>query len=352
MCQNNGASLPAVPWSGLYLHNRKTNLLLRTLIILALGLLTLTTAHAEVPLSGSFLANSACPAYQSISRQTNPGNVTLSPGTAYQLSAANKTPATHLSIVIPGAEPNRRWVEVSCGTTDTPLPVGEKRPVVQQSYRGTQYVLAVNWQPAFCETASHTRECRDQRPNSFEATHFTLHGLWPQPRDNEYCDVSSRDLWASRDGRWRDLPPLDLTIAQRRDLDQVMPGAQSGLDRHEWTKHGTCYGADQREYIADSLDLMLALNTSEVVDLFASNIGKRITLAQVRAAFDTAFGPGAGERVSLSCSEDGNRILITELQINLTGDITGPDDLSSLLLGAEPADSQCRSGQVDRVGLQ
>lgn len=321
------------------------------LILLALGL-GVIPANAEVPLSGTLVATRACPAYQSINRQTNPGDVALVPGRSYTLVAANKTPATHLWVVVPGAQPDRRWVETACGTTTADLGTTSSEPSLSPTYRGTQYVLAINWQPAFCETAPQVTECREQRPNSFEANHFTLHGLWPQPRNNEYCDVSDRDIWASRDGRWHDLPPLDLTIAQRRDLDQAMPGSRSGLDRHEWTKHGTCYGTDQREYIADQLDLMLALNTSAVVDLFANNIGKRITLAQVREAFDAAFGPGTGERVSLSCERDGNRILITELQINLTGDITGPDDLGALMLAADPADSDCRSGQVDAVGLR
>jgi ribonuclease T2 len=326
--------------------------LLPRLLLCLFLLLAATPLRAEVPLSGGFSATAPCPAYQSINRQTNPGNVTLEPGTRYTLVAANKTPPTHYWIIIPEAEPNRRWVEVGCGETDAALPQSQETASAPQPYRGTQYVLAVNWQPAFCETAERTPECRNQQPNNFEASHFTLHGLWPQPRSNEYCGVSDRDIWASRDGRWRDLPALDLTIAQRRDLDEVMPGSQSGLDRHEWVKHGTCYGTEQREYYADSLDLMLALNTSEVVDLFASNIGKLITLAQVRAAFDTAFGAGAGDRVSMSCIEDGNRILITELQINLTGEITGPDDFASLALAAAPTDSDCRSGQVDAVGLR
>jgi len=325
--------------------------MLRTIIVLALALLA-RPAMAEVPLSGTFTATTACPAYQSISRQTNPGDISLVPGTNYELVAANKTPPTHLWLIIPGAEPNRRWVDIGCGTTDVALASTSDTPAQPRTYRGTQYVLAVNWQPAFCETVPNTRECRGQRENSFEATHFTLHGLWPQPRSNEYCDVSQRDIWASRDGRWHDLPPLDLTISQRRDLDEVMPGSQSGLDRHEWTKHGTCYGADQREYVSDSLDLMLALNTSEVVDLFAGNIGRRITLDQVRAAFDASFGPGSGERVAMTCVRDGNRTLVTELQINLTGEITSPDDFGALLLAAEPAGSDCRSGQVDAVGLR
>lgn len=326
--------------------------MLRLVTAFTLALLALP-AQAEVKLSGVFTATGACPAFQSISRETNPGGIVTEPGRSYELLAANRTPATHLRIVIPHAQPTQRWVAVNCGTSPAQADASAPRQPSQPAlYRGTQYVLAVNWQPAFCELNTRARECRDQRPNAFEATNFTLHGLWPQPRGNEYCDVSERDRWASEDGRWRDLPALDLTIAQRRDLDIVMPGSQSGLDRHEWVKHGTCYSASEREYFADSLDLMLALNTSEVAELFASNIGRRLTLTEVRAAFDSAFGPGAGDRVSMNCAPDGNRTLITELRINLTGAITGPDSMPDLIGAAEPAPIACRSGQVDAVGLR
>ena len=323
-------------------------MLLRIITTLLLVLLSLP-AYAEIPLTGTFTATQSCPAYQSINRETNPGTVTTSPGTAYTLVAGNKQPPTHFSIVIPNAQPERRWVAITCGTTDA---TAQATKPTTPTYRGTQYVLAVNWQPAFCELSPRKTECRDQRANSFEASNFTLHGLWPQPRDTEYCDVSARDRFASEDGRWRDLPQLDLPLSLRRELDQVMPGSQSALDRYEWTKHGTCYGTDARTYYADALDLMEALNTSEVADLFGSNIGKRITLTQIRAAFDAALGPGAGQRVEVSCTEDGNRTLITELTINLTGTIDGPDSLASLIAAASPTDSDCRSGQVDAVGLR
>lgn len=328
--------------------------MLRIITILALLLLTLP-ARAEVPLTGYFTATKTCPALQSISRETNPGDIATRPGTAYDLVAGNKDRPTHLWIVIPGAEPDRRWVSVDCGTrsTDAEGRVDEPTPPAPPpTYRGTQYILAVNWQPAFCELSPRKTECRNQRATSFEATNFTLHGLWPQPRSNEYCNVPAGERYSSEDGRWRDLPILDLSLAIRRDLDEVMPGSQSGLDRHEWTKHGTCYGTSARQYYADALDLMLALNTSEVAELFASNIGKRITLTQIRSAFDSAFGPGSGERVRMTCEQDGNRTIITELTIGLTGKIDGPDSLPTLIAAASPTDGGCRSGQVDAVGLR
>lgn len=328
--------------------------MLRIITTIAM-LLFVLPAQAETPLTGYFTATRACPAFQSISRETNPGSVTIKPGTAYDLIAGNRERPTHLWVVVPGAQPERRWVSVDCGTRSTDAEGRIDAPPPQaapRTYRGTQYILAVNWQPAFCELSSRKSECRDQRANSFEATNFTLHGLWPQPRDNEYCDVSARDRFASQEGRWRDLPALDLTLALRRELDQVMPGSQSGLDRHEWTKHGTCYGSDQKDYYADALDLMEALNESAVAELFAANIGKRITMAQIRAAFDASFGPGAGERVRVNCEVDGNRTIITELTIGVTGPIEGPDSFARLIAAASPSDGGCRSGQVDAVGLR
>ena len=328
---------------------------MRRILALLLLVLAAVPARAEVALSGYFTATAACPAYQSINRQTNPGEVMTRPGTAYDLIAGNTERPTHLWIVIPGASPERRWVAVDCGerSTDAEGQLAEPPPPAPApTYRGTQYILAISWQPAFCETSPSKPECRAQALDSFEATSFTLHGLWPQPRSNVFCGVPEDHAWASENGRWFDLPEVTLNAALRDELDEVMPGSRSGLDRHEWTKHGTCYGASQTEYFADSLDLMLAINVSEVAELFAANIGHKITLGQVRQAFDIAFGLGAGDRVRMACEADGNRTIITELTIGLTGTIHGPDDLATLIAAASPTEGGCNSGMIDPVGIR
>ena len=43
----------------------------------------------------------------------------------------------------------------------------------------------------------------------------------------------------------------ELTEATRADLDLVMPGTQSDLERHEWFKHGTCYSDTPEEFKED-----------------------------------------------------------------------------------------------------
>lgn len=216
----------------------------------------------------------------------------------------------------------------------------------------TQYVLAISWQPAFCETRPDRQECRSQTRDRFDAGNFALHGLWPQPRSRDYCGVDARTVRLDEVGDWDLLPEPDISAALRAELQVMMPGSQSSLDRHEWIAHGTCYDGDAEAYFGDSLDLLDAVNESAVGTLFASSVGQRVTQREVRAAFDRAFGPGAGDRVRLSCVNDGNRRLIDELTIGLTGRPEGPDSFADLILAARPTDGGCDGGVVDAVGLQ
>ena len=216
----------------------------------------------------------------------------------------------------------------------------------------TQYVLAISWQPAFCETRPEKPECESQTADRFDAGNFALHGLWPQPRSRDYCGVDEARVRTDEAGNWHQLPEPEITDELWVELKVAMPGTQSGLERHEWIKHGTCYGGNAQEYFADSLDMLEAINASAVAELFASSIGQRLTQAQIRAAFDDAFGPGAGKRVRVSCVNDGGRRLISELTIGLTGEIDGPESIAQRLQEARPTDGGCDGGMVDRVGLQ
>jgi ribonuclease T2 len=216
-----------------------------------------------------------------------------------------------------------------------------------------EHVLAVSWQPAFCETRPRLPECRSQTADRFDATNFALHGLWPQPRSQAYCGVDERTVAQDKRRRWRDLPweRLDDDLWSR--LRQAMPGTRSGLHKHEWIKHGTCYdGAGAVEYFEDSLKLLEALNRSEVRDLFAGNIGRELNGDEIRAAFDRSFGPGAGDRVRISCKNDGARRLIVELTIGVSGRIEPDSYVAAHILAADATDPGCPGGVVDPVGNQ
>jgi ribonuclease T2 len=334
---------------------------LRSLVSLVIGafaiLVTTGLARAEVPLDGSFVAGQNCSAFQSLRKQSNP--VPLEAGHAYEIVAANKEAASHYLIVVPGATPERRWAPVACGTrTGGTAATGGGSSAPNTSDQGTsgpqrtKYVLAASWQPGFCETKPDKTECQNQTPERFDASHFALHGLWPQPRNQNYCKVDPADIDNDKASRWSDLPEVTLQPATREELDKVMPGTQSQLERHEWIKHGTCYGVPMDEYFADALGVMRALNGSAVQQLFASHIGQFLSFDDISKAFDQSFGAGAGARVRMQCTRDDGRLIISELTIGLNGDITPQSSLADLIAAAAPTKTECPGGIVDAVGAQ
>jgi ribonuclease T2 len=314
-----------------------------------------TSALAQVKLSGEFKATQACPAVQSIKKGTNTGDVSIKAGTAYRLLGKNKDAASHYWIEVPDAKPFQRWVAITCGTTTADAAAttpSNGAPQKTKSAKRAQdgvpfYVLALSWQPAFCESKPEKTECKTQSPARYDASHFTLHGLWPQPRRNVFCGVDKATIALDDQRAWDKLPVPELTAATKAELDKVMPGTQSLLERHEWIKHGTCYaGGSAESYYKDSVRLTVAVNTSPVQKFMAANIGKKIQTKDLRAKFDEAFGAGAGERVRVACDKQGR---IAELTIGLKGDIAVGTDMAKLMMASEPTDTGCPAGVVDAV---
>jgi ribonuclease T2 len=313
-------------------------------------------AMAQVKMSGSFVAAKACPALQSIKKGTNPGNVSVETGKNYVLLGKNRDQASHYWIEVPGASPLQRWVGIDCGSANgavTSAPSQASVGVKPAADGAPFYVLSMSWEPAFCEGLPDKVECRKQTPTSFEASHFVLHGLWPQPRRKVFCNVDKALAAADDAHRWEALPEPELSAATKAALDQVMPGTQSMLERHEWTKHGSCYpGGKAETYFGDAIRLMSGVNASPIQEFVAANVGKAINAADLRAKFDEAFGPGAGERVRVACKPDGNRQLVVEVTLGLKGDISSGTPIKDLIAASSPTDAGCPSGIIDPVGLQ
>ncbi|MFK8252611.1 ribonuclease T2 family protein [Ancylobacter terrae] len=318
-------------------------------------------ALADVAMSGTLTATQACPAYRSFRQATNPGDIRLVPGTAYPLIAKNKADASHYRIRVDGADPAQRWVEIACGTVAgdagaAPGSAGAPQPApagkgASKSGTPTEFLLALSWQPSFCETRPQKSECRSQTAARPDAARLSLHGLWPQPRGRAYCNVPPDQIAADNAGRWDALPAPQLGAATKDALAALMPGTQSQLDRHEWIKHGTCYGADADTYFADMIGFAQAVNASKVGALLAARVGAKVTSDEIRAAFDASFGAGAGQRVTMQCVRDGSRLLFSEIKVGLIG-TPSTTPLPELIAAARPVKPECAEGIVDPAGLQ
>ncbi|MBD2297965.1 ribonuclease T2 family protein [Nostoc sp. FACHB-190] len=312
---------------------------LALVVLLAFScLLWSSPALAVSSSAGQFTtAVDACEAVSSIKKGTNPGDVRLQPGQTYQIVDQNKDNPTHYLLEIAGASPSQRWVAISCVSsngvsTDT---TGNIPPVIPVAV-GNDYLLAVSWQPAFCESKPDKAECKNlaQHPDRPEATHFVLHGLWPQPASNIYCGVSQSDINFDKTSDWSKLPAVEKELSPETwtKLQAVMPGTASNLQRHEWIKHGTCYQGTAEEYFTEAIALLDVLNKSPIQALVASNIGRQLTLKEIDQALSSLVAD-AGDKTEVKCTN----AVLGELWLNLRGDITPNTLISDLLINSPKA---------------
>lgn len=333
--------------------------LLPLCVLFALGPLG---AQASVPLSGTLQADRDCEAFVSKKKKSNPDKARLEPGDAYVIFEANRVDQPDwYRVRVADATPPERWVEADCGrltssiTPDVPDEGGG--PPIQPddpslcSTAGLQdsFVLALSWQPAFCESHRGKTECSASFPATFQAAgNFTLHGLWP---NREACGISYGNCERVRKPReFCDYPPVQLNSEVEKQLSQVMPGTASCLERHEWFKHGTCQVEwDASQYYEVAMDLLRQFNDSGMREYMAQNMGRRVSTADFLAKVDSTLGAGASQRLQLGCSGG----LLTDVFVSLPAELEPGANLTELLQSAPPDfRNKCQgSFTIDAVGL-
>ncbi|HHD81130.1 MAG TPA: hypothetical protein ENK99_06040 [Campylobacterales bacterium] len=301
-------------------------------IILALPLVAMSK-KVEVYES----ATKSCPAYNNMKHTTNTNSIKLKVGEKYRILDNKKG---QILTLIKGERIAQRWVDEECFSNKK----STSKNIKTTTKTSKQNLLAISWQNAFCQTHQYKKECKSMKRGDFASSHFVLHGLWPQPRNNQYCNVSKKQIGMDKNKQWNRLDRLDLTSKVREDLKKYMTGYSSNLHLHEWVKHGSCYGTDASKYYSDAINLLQQVNSSKIQKYFANHIGQTVKLSDIRKIFDNEFGKGIGNKVTINC----NRGLITELWLHLG---SGSDKLAELLNRGQIAKSKCFKGKVDEVGF-
>jgi len=302
----------------------------------------------------------SCEAFNNMKHSTNTNGIKLNIGKEYRILQENKG---QLLILVEGERVAQRWVDEVCFSDkkEEKKPVEEKRRATLSSIlvsldkkksatkplsksSSKQNLLAISWQNAFCQTHQYKKECKNMSAKDFGAFNFVLHGLWPQPRNNQYCNVDKKQVGMDKNKQWHRLNRLDLTSDVRSNLAKLMPGYAGNLHKHEWIKHGTCYGTNASDYYRDAMTLLTQVNDSKVQQFFKQNIGKTIRLEEVRKVFDKAFGNGAGKHVTMNC----RRGLVTELWLHLGNE---GKNLAELFKKGETPRKSCYKGRIDAVGF-
>lgn len=169
-------------------------------------------------------------------------------------------------------------------------------------------LLVVTWGPSLCKVEPSNSGCRSGHVRSLGQT-FVLHGLWPQPATEQYCEVPRRT--PDRERRPVSLPP-DLQASLK-----AMMSDSALMTTHEWYAHGTCSGVAPPVYFG--LAAELAGQAGALLDpMFQKPAGQRVSARSVRQAVDAKFGAGTGNRIGLSCRNvPGAADIIYEVQFSL-----------------------------------
>lgn len=220
-----------------------------------------------------------------------------------------------------------------------------------QAGTSTSSLLVLAWAPNLCKAAPFTPGCPTGHVDQMGRT-VILHGLWPQPPDEQYCGVPRSIAERRRSA----LPPLPLSQDVQTKLQPVLSDVSS-VAPYEWYKHGTCSDVTPALYFSDAA--ALTQQARQILDpMFEQAKGQRLPVTKVREQFDAAFGEGASSRVGLQClNAEGEGPLIFEVRLSLprvadlrTVDNTpNPGGTLSLpdLIGSGPTISAgCRLGGV------
>lgn len=180
-----------------------------------------------------------------------------------------------------------------------------------------RYILALSWSPSWC--AENDPDGGDAQCDSRRAYGFIVHGLWPD------SDGERLEFCPSREP---DRVPDSIV---KRHFD-IMPSA--GLMGHQWRKHGTCSGLDQRAYFDTVAAAFARIKIPEPLE--RGDRGSRMSPQSVEAAFlkaNPALKPGA---IGVTCGS--GRIEEVRICFSPTLDIIACREVES---GA------CRAGSIE-----
>jgi len=150
------------------------------------------------------------------------------------------------------------------------------------------YLMAYSLHPAFCENGNaRRRECQRLTAADNARRPISIHGLWPE---NDRSGSYPHDCAG---------PRLSLSSELRAELDQWMPGTASGLQQHEWRKHGTCSGLDASRYFRLSIDFTRDVNAALGRALLA-HTERQVAAAELRTAAN-AYRAGFGDTLTFHC---------------------------------------------------
>ncbi|SDF59177.1 MULTISPECIES: ribonuclease I [unclassified Duganella] len=308
---------------------------MRHYIAAALLTFIVVGASASESASGSFVAGKSCEAYSSFAKRSNPGDIKISAGTSYTVREINKTDFDWVRIEVPGAEPKLRWVQRECGKPE--LEEREERTAARGNgevcslpNQQDSYVLAITWQPGFCEHVSYKGkkpECDAMNGGTLAAKNLSLHGLWPNKKEcgTNYGSCSGQPFALSKDTIEKVAPWMPNFYYERT------------FGAYEWNKHGKCQSLPPDDYFIKAVSAVRVVNESEVGKIVLGSTGKSFRVNDFFERVKARYGDKVANTITLVCTQ---RKYLQEIRVSLALDFATDRDLPQMVANAKPAASR------------
>jgi len=172
------------------------------------------------------------------------------------------------------------------------------------------YVFEQSWPAQFCQAHMDWPGCSN--PTAWQAHNLTMHGMWPNYNQAQ----GSHDWPQCCDSKYGN--DIDPNVAQSllpsfqtywpNEQDPSGGDLSSSLRAHEWQKHGTCSGLDQRTYFTEAMSIELAMGTPAAI---TNNIGGAVELNELMQGFGAYNCQNGGDCiVGLTCQrQNGGQYL-------------------------------------------
>ncbi|MCH8620400.1 ribonuclease I [Undibacterium sp. TS12] len=334
---------------------------LRPLFLAASLVGAVSLSLASEPVNGSFTASKACELYSSFAKQKNPDGLQTTVGSSYAVKEINK-PGDYgwLRVDVPNANPSLRWVARDCGTAQLDQAVetqgnqaqsdsrrqdrssntsnsGSRQAMCSTANQEDSYVLAITWQPGFCEHFPYhgkKPECDAINSGKLKIANLTLHGLWPNKKE---CGINYGNCPGT---------PLKLSADTVSHIEKWMPNFrfETKFGEYEWSKHGVCQSRDADTYFRTAAAAVEEVNNSAIGKFIVSHAGQSFTANEFFDMVKKQEGEKVAGNILLSCV-DGK--YLQEIRLKLPVHFETGKGLEKLV-----GDADGFGRQVDKCGNQ
>lgn len=288
---------------------------------------TMIDCSASESARGTFTASKSCEAFSSFAKRTNPGGAQVAAGTSYTVREINKVDYDWVRVEVPGAQPSLRWVQRDCGTPALEdrqagrPPEGAAGEVCTVPNQQDSYVLAITWQPGFCEHVKYNGkkpECDAMNSGTLPAKNLSLHGLWPNKKEcgTGYGSCRGEAFALSKDTIEKVAPWMPNFFYERT------------FGAYEWNKHGKCQSLSPDAYFIKAVSAVRVVNDSEVGKIVLGSAGKSFKVREFFDRVKARHGETVAKSISLVCTQ---RKYLQEIRITLPLEFSTDGDLPKMV---------------------